>query len=241
MTQLTKREQIAAMAMQGLLSNPDWAKTMRTPDDWDEYTERLTGASVEVTDSLLKHLAETEPVEKEMKGNDADAYIQSLHKFKLEKTVEHELPKASNLGNHGAKYKDVAIGDLILIMDKADYSNLISIGAIFMPLWKIVMPVPSECKFPIYLERTADGDFYREKPDAKGAIYGFEHGDFKKLNSGYVGVAEEKPKDPDSKPMNAFEIADWLYTSNDINSEDLQQLTDHILALVQYELNKAKR
>jgi len=54
---LTKREYFAAIAMQGLTSNPDWAKTM-TPDDWGEYTDRLTKGSVELADALLKALEE---------------------------------------------------------------------------------------------------------------------------------------------------------------------------------------
>ncbi len=185
----------------------------------DESVNEIIEFSISAADRFLKHLAETEP-------------------------KEHELPKASNLGNHGAKYKDVAIGDLILIMDKDDYSNLISIGAIFMPLWKIVMPVPSVCKFPIYLERTADGDFYREKPDAKGAIYGFLHGEFKKLNSGFVGFTEEKPKQPDlpeAIPMNADEIVHWIVQNVGLSYEHRMMIKNHINALVKYEVNKAKR
>lgn len=50
---LTKREHLTALAMQALASNPDWAKTMRTPDDWDEYKERLAGGAVELADAVL--------------------------------------------------------------------------------------------------------------------------------------------------------------------------------------------
>lgn len=49
---LTKREYFAAMAMQGICSNVDWAKTIE--DDWDDYKERVVAASLELTDELLK-------------------------------------------------------------------------------------------------------------------------------------------------------------------------------------------
>jgi len=53
---LTKREYFAALAMQALASNPDWAKTMRTPDDWDEYKDRLAKGAVELADSVISEL-----------------------------------------------------------------------------------------------------------------------------------------------------------------------------------------
>ena len=54
---LTKREYLASKAMQALASNPDWAKTMRTPDDWDEYKDRLASGAVELADALLAKLS----------------------------------------------------------------------------------------------------------------------------------------------------------------------------------------
>ena len=54
--ELTKREQIAAMALQGLLANSDWVKTAQIPNDWDEFKERSTISAVEFTDELLKQL-----------------------------------------------------------------------------------------------------------------------------------------------------------------------------------------
>jgi len=52
---LTKREYFAAMAMQGFASNQGWAKTM-SPDDWDEYLNRLANGAVEMADALLLEL-----------------------------------------------------------------------------------------------------------------------------------------------------------------------------------------
>ena len=52
---LTKREHFAALAMQALASNPEWAK-MRTPDDWDEYKDRLGSGAVELADAVLEAL-----------------------------------------------------------------------------------------------------------------------------------------------------------------------------------------
>lgn len=43
------------MAMQALAANPEWAKTM-SPDDWDEYKERLSTGAVELADSVLAAL-----------------------------------------------------------------------------------------------------------------------------------------------------------------------------------------
>lgn len=53
---IAKREYIAIEAMAAFASNPDWAKLMRTPDDFDEYIKRLSEASVELADALLKEL-----------------------------------------------------------------------------------------------------------------------------------------------------------------------------------------
>lgn len=58
-TGLTKREYFTALAMQAFASNPEWAKTMRTPDDWDEYKERLASGAVELADTVLKELDNT--------------------------------------------------------------------------------------------------------------------------------------------------------------------------------------
>jgi hypothetical protein len=57
-TGLTKREYFAGLAMQAFASNPDWAKTMNTPDDWDEYKERLASGAVELADAVLSALHE---------------------------------------------------------------------------------------------------------------------------------------------------------------------------------------
>lgn len=54
---LTKREYFAGLAMEGITSNPDWYKSMRTPDDWDEYKQRAATASVEMADALLNALS----------------------------------------------------------------------------------------------------------------------------------------------------------------------------------------
>lgn len=53
---LTKREYLTGLAMQALASNPDWTKTMRIPDDWDEYKERLVSGAVELADAVLSAL-----------------------------------------------------------------------------------------------------------------------------------------------------------------------------------------
>lgn len=53
---LTKREHLTALAMQAFASNPDWAKSMRTPDDWDEYKARLASGAVELADAVLSAL-----------------------------------------------------------------------------------------------------------------------------------------------------------------------------------------
>lgn len=80
MTQLTKREQIAAMALQTLMEgltdqgiNPGLImKALDLPESTYNFVEHypayLAKLAVAYTDSLLKHLAETEPVEKEIKG-----------------------------------------------------------------------------------------------------------------------------------------------------------------------------
>jgi hypothetical protein len=56
---LSKREYLAAMAMQGFASNEGWAESMRTVDDWDNYKERLVKGAVEFADALLDELEKT--------------------------------------------------------------------------------------------------------------------------------------------------------------------------------------
>lgn len=53
---LTKREYFSAIAMQGLTSNPDWAKTMVDKNDWDDYINRLASGAVEIADKLIEEL-----------------------------------------------------------------------------------------------------------------------------------------------------------------------------------------
>lgn len=52
---LTKREYFVAKALQGLCANATWSENLTT-DDWHEYTDRLTSASVEIADKLLVEL-----------------------------------------------------------------------------------------------------------------------------------------------------------------------------------------
>jgi hypothetical protein len=54
---LTKREEFARTAMNGLLSNNEWAKTF-TVDDFDEFKSRVASASIDIADALLKRLNE---------------------------------------------------------------------------------------------------------------------------------------------------------------------------------------
>lgn len=74
----------------------------------------------------------------------------------------------------------------------------------------------------------------------------FEDGNRVRMNSHELAPLDPsdhpdyKPEQPETRPMNADEIAEWVrrcIISNIIPS----QLTQHINALVQYELNKAKR
>lgn len=53
-------------------------------------------------------------------------------------------------------------------------------------------------------------------------------------------VKTEQPDLPETRPMNAEEIEDWVRRSL-CTGFDPNKLTHHINALVQYELNKAKR
>jgi len=53
---LTKREYFTAKAMQALASNPDWVNSMRVPDDWDDFINRLAKGAVELADSVLQEL-----------------------------------------------------------------------------------------------------------------------------------------------------------------------------------------
>lgn len=50
----------AGQAMQGLLSNHDFAKTIA--DDWDDYVDRVSGGSIEQAKALLTKLKEVENV-----------------------------------------------------------------------------------------------------------------------------------------------------------------------------------
>lgn len=56
---LTKREYFAAMAMQGILANTEWAKTF-TKDDFDEFKDRASSASTEMADALIEALNKTD-------------------------------------------------------------------------------------------------------------------------------------------------------------------------------------
>lgn len=51
---MTKRFYAACAAMQGLLANPDWAKTAKISDDFDEYKTRVVNAAFEISEELLK-------------------------------------------------------------------------------------------------------------------------------------------------------------------------------------------
>lgn len=53
---LTKREYFAGLAIQGIMSNPDWAKAYGGPDEWYSYIHRATTGAVEIADELLKQL-----------------------------------------------------------------------------------------------------------------------------------------------------------------------------------------
>ena len=87
MTQLTKREQIAfALFLEQYKS-----------DNNGYSVDEMIRKSVFIADAFLKHLSETEPMKKEMKGNDIDDYLESLHKFKLEKPKQpEEYPRSSD-------------------------------------------------------------------------------------------------------------------------------------------------
>ena len=58
---LTKREHFAGLAMQGLVSNHDWAKTMVATDDWDDFVKRATSGAVELADAILAELEKPKP------------------------------------------------------------------------------------------------------------------------------------------------------------------------------------
>ena len=51
---MSKRFYAACVAMQGFLSNADWTKTAKIPDDFDEYKTRVCSAAYEFADELLK-------------------------------------------------------------------------------------------------------------------------------------------------------------------------------------------
>ena len=52
---LSIRQQFAAMAMQGFCANDGWAKTCSN-DEFDEYAQRLSEASVIIADALINEL-----------------------------------------------------------------------------------------------------------------------------------------------------------------------------------------
>jgi hypothetical protein len=58
---LSKREYFAAMAMQGILTNQSWVETLKIPDDWNDYKDRLVEGSIEMADSLIKELNKPTP------------------------------------------------------------------------------------------------------------------------------------------------------------------------------------
>jgi len=76
---LSKRELLAAMAMQGFASNKGWAESMRTVDDWDNYKERLVKGAVEFADALL--------VELERTNTEAEEIVTKLNSIKQSKEV----------------------------------------------------------------------------------------------------------------------------------------------------------
>ena len=51
---MSKRFFAASVAMQGILSNPDWVKSIGIKNDWDEFKDRVTSASYEIADELLR-------------------------------------------------------------------------------------------------------------------------------------------------------------------------------------------
>lgn len=51
---ISKRFYAACAAMQGLLANPDWARTAKIPDDFDEYKSRIAVSAFDFADELLK-------------------------------------------------------------------------------------------------------------------------------------------------------------------------------------------
>ena len=51
---MSKRFYAACAAMHGILSNSDWVKSAKIPDDFDEYRNRVVSASFDFADELLK-------------------------------------------------------------------------------------------------------------------------------------------------------------------------------------------
>lgn len=73
---------------------------------------------------------------------------------------------------------------------------------------------------------------------SKNALYTIEQVD-NKLIITVEAVKPEQPDLPETRPMNADEIAWWAF--EDVSPSDGKSLINKINALVQYELNKAKR
>lgn len=55
---MTLRQYYAGVAMQGLCANHKWTETING-DDWDEYQDRLTEASVSIADAIIVALNKT--------------------------------------------------------------------------------------------------------------------------------------------------------------------------------------
>ena len=51
---MSKRFYAACAAMQGILSNQQWAESMKIKDDWDEFKNRVISGSFEIADELLR-------------------------------------------------------------------------------------------------------------------------------------------------------------------------------------------
>lgn len=48
----------AGLALQGIHSNPDWVKTCKIEDDWEEYVSRSVSAAIDISKELIKQLDE---------------------------------------------------------------------------------------------------------------------------------------------------------------------------------------
>ena len=124
MTQLTKREQIAAMVLQGYVSSPDYAIVKLSPDEWGEHRMNMAIGATELADSLLKHLAETEPVvmtkeDEEFKARlKADIDLSSLLNKEAENDIADHVEKAVNGLN---EEKSERVYDLYIKQDLKDF------------------------------------------------------------------------------------------------------------------------